>query len=142
MAERREKQRIEALKRAEALKSSEGAEAGKATEGNRQKPRERRKQPSKEGKFTRHIWPAALVEDLCRRGGYAHFCIVQYLDKQWFKNYRKPEPFTVNEVPVNNGKIMDRCTKSQTLSDLEKWGWIKIERKKGRPSHVSIKWHD
>ena len=99
-----------------------------------------KQRPTKEGRFTKHIWPTALVKDLCFRGGHAHLCIVRYLHERWFKEYRKPDPITVRNVPVNDGKAMNKRVKNRVLSDLGKWGWIEIERKKGCVSRVTIKW--
>jgi hypothetical protein len=146
LAERREKYRAQELKRAKELKRAEELKrtgAGTSDEdsgGNGQKPLVRKKRPAKEGRFINHIFPTRLMKELCLRTGCAHLCVVRHLDELWFRSYRKSESFSVESIPGKGGKPMERHLKNQTLSDLEVWGWIEIERNPGRPSRVKIKW--
>src|SRR5262249_43092292 len=106
-----------------------------------QKPLTRRKHLPKEREFTKHFLPAKLFDDLCLHGEHAHFCVVRHLDKQWFRQYRKHESFTVDTIPGKKRELMHKSEKSRTLSDLKAWGWIQSERKKGSASRVFILWH-
>jgi hypothetical protein len=96
--------------------------------------------PAREGRFIKHIFPVELIDDIRVRGTFSHFHVVCQLDRLWFKQYRKPEPVTLTEVPVSESKSMSRQLKNRILRDLEAWGWIEVGHAPGRAARVALKW--
>jgi hypothetical protein len=112
----------------------------KSVERNGQVPREQPKLPAERGQAIQHVWPVGLVKDLCLRGRHAHFCVVRYLDLQRFGQSGRLDLVTIGEVPGRDGEALAESEKSQALSDLEDWGWIRVVRNKGKLPWAILKW--